>query len=138
MCVLHGRNHSSFNKQLYFTVSQTGQKRVRSCVKSHQNLFNGYNLHSICGNFKWHSGIPWVIPTSPNKEHIGEDWLHPFNGTIPIFGQQMSYLSCWAAVLWSSRIYTPLNRVRSPRHCWHRCGICRTSAPSNASLYAMC
>ena len=29
--------------------------------------------HWESARLKWHSSISWVIPTSPNKEHVGED-----------------------------------------------------------------
>ena len=30
-------------------------------------------LDCLSVQFTWHSSIPWVIPTTPNKEHVGED-----------------------------------------------------------------
>ena len=41
------------------------------------------------GKFKWDTttNIPLVIPTSPNKEHVGKQvQVHPFDWTVHIFG----------------------------------------------------
>ena len=67
--------------------------------------------------FKLYSSIPWVIPTSPNKEHVGEDMCILLMGRYT-YSYKIRHL--WYVILvikrfWSNN-YIDYKRSRSSLH----------------------